>query len=112
MNLKKAGYKLLTYLPGVGLIAYSIKEYKTRKEKSPWYNIKDPKDRKALAIYPLEVGYFVLSLSWKIWLGNGIDTGEWNPLHYFKSEKNIKKTEKPIEKKSLEDSIKYYDLLK
>ncbi|MCX6750679.1 MAG: hypothetical protein NTZ83_04435 [Candidatus Pacearchaeota archaeon] len=116
MNWKRVGYKLLTYTPGVGLIAYGIKEYKTRKGKSPWYNIKDSKDRRALGVYPLEVGYFALALSWKVWLGNGIATGEWNPFKYFDSKprteqiENLskkdksKKSQKPCE---LEKTIDY-----
>lgn len=113
MDFKKAGYKLLTYLPIVGLVAYSIKERKTRKGKPfPYYDLRKKEDLKAIGIYALEIGYSVFAIGWKVYLGNGIATGEWNPLNYFKSEKDLKRTEKVIEKKSLEKTLNYNDFLK
>jgi hypothetical protein len=115
MDFKKAGYKLLTYVPGVGLVAYGIKEYKTRKNKSPWYDIRKSGDRKALGIYGLEIGWFALAISWKLWLGNGIATGEWNPLKYFDSKQKTEQVEKipKREKNNLENkTLNYYELSK
>jgi hypothetical protein len=119
MNWKRVGYKLLTYTPGVGLIAYGAKEIKTRKGKNPWYDIRISEDRKALGVYAIEIGWFALALSWKVWLGNGIATGEWNPLKYFDSKSKTeqvedlsKKDRKAERKGKLEKTIDYQELVK
>lgn len=105
MKLKK----FLDYIPGVGLISYSVKEYRARKGKSPMYNIKETHDRRALGIYALEVGYFAFALSWKVYAGNVIATGDWNPIHMFSKQK----IENSVEKKNnLEKTIDYEKALK
>jgi hypothetical protein len=110
MDWKKVPY----YIPGVGLATHTIKEYKTRKGRNPWYNLKESKDRKALRLYAIEIGYFALALSWKVWLGNGIATGEWNPLKYFDSKpkteqvEDLSKKDKKLKKlNNLEKNLNY-----
>jgi hypothetical protein len=118
MNLKKIGYKILTYLPGVGLAAYSVKEYKSRKGKNPAYNLKESKDRRALGVYALETGYLALAIAWKIYVGNGIATGDWNPFDSnLKQEKEhmnkVMKENKKINKENyLEKTVNYKELIK
>lgn len=105
MKLKK----FLDYIPGVGLISYGVKEYKTRKGKKPMYDIKKAHDRRALGIYALEVGYFAFALSWKVYAGNVIATGDWNPFHIFSKQKTENTAEK---KKNLEKTINYEEVSK
>jgi len=108
MDLKK----ILYWIPGVGLINHVVKEYKTRRGKRPIYNLKEPHDRRALGMYAIEAGYFALAISWKVWLGNGIATGEWNPFKYNK-ENIIEKEGRNLEKgNKLEKTINYEELLK
>jgi hypothetical protein len=113
MDFKKAGYKLLTYLPGVGLIAYGAKEIKTRKGKSPWYNLKEGKDRKALGVYALEVAYLAYALSWKVYVGKGVATGNWNPFKFNDKDKT-EQVEGVLDKKkkNLEKCVDYQELVK
>jgi hypothetical protein len=101
--------KTLYYLPGIGLATHAIREYKTRKGKRPVYDIVNEKDRKALGIYVLETGLLALGIAWKVYLGNGIATGEWNPFKYNSKEKIEKNVEN---KKNLEKAVKYEDILK
>jgi hypothetical protein len=108
MNLKKALY----YLPGVGLAAHAVKEYKTRKGKRPWYNIMESRDRKALGMYALETGYLAFAIAWKVYVGNGLVTGEWNPLKSIDNMGENKKERKLERKNELEKTINYEDLLK
>jgi hypothetical protein len=82
MNWKK----LLYYVPGVGLATHAINEYKTRKGQHHWYDIREAKDRKALGMYAVETGLFAFAIAWKVYFGNGIVTGEWNPKSYFKKD--------------------------
>lgn len=110
MNFKKIGYKILTYIPGVGLIAYGVKEIKTRKGKSPWYDIGKPEDRKALGVYALEVGYFALAIAWKVYVGKGLATHNWNPFDF--SPKDKTEQIKSIPENKLEKAINYEKLLK
>jgi len=105
MNWKK----LLYYVPGVGFVAHTIREYKTRKGKNPWYNLKDSKDRKALGIYALEVSYFAFALLWKVYVGNGIATRDWNPFHLVSKDKIERTTEK---ESNLEKTIMYEEVKK
>jgi len=87
MNWKKIPY----YLPGVGLVTHTLKEYKNRKDKRPWYNLKDSKDRRALGIYFLETSYLTFAILSKIYLGSyigkGFTTGDWSPLNLNFKEK-------------------------
>jgi hypothetical protein len=111
MNWKK----LLYYVPGVGLATHAIKEYKTRKGQRPWYDIREAKDRKALGMYAVETGLLVFAISWKVWLGNGIATKEWNPINQFKNytEKRVERKERRLEKKNeLEKNVYYDELVK
>jgi hypothetical protein len=96
----------------VGLISHTLSEIKKRKGKNPVYNIKEPNDRKALGMYALEAGYLAFAIAWKVYVGNGLVTGEWNPLKY-KNENIIEKERKNLEKgNKLEKTINYEDLLK
>ncbi len=64
MNWKK----ILSYIPGVGLIAHGISEYKIRKEKSfPYYNLEKPEDKKAIKTFGIQTAY--LTVPWIIKLG-------------------------------------------
>jgi hypothetical protein len=110
--------KLLYYIPGVGLANHAIKEYKTRRGKRPVYDLKESHDRRALGVYAIEVGYFALALSWKVYVGNGIATKEWNPLNQIKNytekrERNIERKERNMgEQNTLEKTINYDKILK
>ena len=107
MNWKK----LLYYVPGVGLATHAIKEYKTRKDQRPWYDIREAKDRKALRVYAIETGYLAFAIAWKVWLGDGIATKEWNPIQQIRN--YTEKRERRLEKKNvLEKTIHYEELVK
>ena len=100
--------KIPDYIPGVGLVSYGIREYKARKGKFPWYNLKESKDRKALGVYALEIGYLAFALSWKFYLGKSVATGNWNPFEFNPKDKTELINEK---KNSLEKSINYEEIL-
>ena len=107
--------KGLYYVPGVGLATHAIKEYKTRKGQRPWYDIREARDRKALGMYAVETGLLAFAVSWKVWLGNGIATKEWNPINQFRNytEKREKNIDKRLERKcELEKTVHYEELLK
>jgi hypothetical protein len=115
MDFKKIGYKILTYIPGVGLAAYSIKQYKTRKGKSfPYYDLRKKEDLKALGGYALEVGWFALAIGWKVYFGNGIATKEWNIINQFKNYTEKREERKTDLKKdsNLEKTVNYEELLR
>lgn len=108
MDLKK----ILYWIPGVGLVNHGIKEYKTRKGKRPIYNLKEPHDRKALGMYAIETGYLAFAIAWKVYVGNGIATGEWNPFKYSKGNV-IERIERKLEKQNeLEKTIHYEEIFK
>jgi hypothetical protein len=109
MNWKKIPY----YLPGVGLVTHTIREIKERKGRRPIYNIKDPKDIRALSNYILQTGYLTLAILSKVYIGSyigkGVSTGNWHPFH-FNSKSKI---EKIMEKKNnLGKTANYEELLK
>jgi hypothetical protein len=126
MNWKKIGNytlkilkKVPYYVPGVGLGTHIYREIKERKGKGrPWYNLKESKDRRALGNYILQTGYLTLAVSWKVWLGNGIATGEWNPFHLISKDKieqveEIPKKNKKVGRQNkLEKTIDYEESLK
>jgi hypothetical protein len=118
MSWEKVKYymkKGLYYVPGVGLGIHIVREYRTRKGKHPWYNLREAKDRKALGMYAIETAYFTFAITSKVWLGDGIATKEWNPIHQFKNytEKREKNIERRLERKNeLEKTVHYEELLK
>lgn len=109
--------KIFDYAPGVGLVTHTVREYKSRKGKSPWYNLKEPKDRKALVSYVVQTGYIALAIGWKIYagsyLGKGISTGDWHPFRFNSKDKIEQKIENNVNKENnLEKTINYEELLK
>lgn len=109
--------KILDYTPGVGLVSHTMREYKSRKGKKPWYNLKEPQDRKALVSYVVQTGYIALAIGWKIYagsyLGKGINTGDWHPFRFDSKDKVEQKIqEKENKEKDLEKIINYQELLK
>lgn len=113
MNWKKIPY----YLPGVGLVTHTLKEYKNRKNKSPWYNLRESKDRRALGVYFLETGYLTFAILSKIYLGSyigkGVTTGNWNPLNLNFKQKTEQIQENTNKKENnLEKTINYEDISK
>ena len=106
--------------PVVGLITHTVREYRARKGKSPWYNLKEPQDRKALVSYFVQTGYIALAIGWKIYAGSyvskGVGTGNWHPFKFDsknKIEKIIEEDSSDIRKKNnLEKTINYEELLK
>jgi hypothetical protein len=111
MSWKKA----LNYVPGVGLVSYSINEIKKRKGKRPIYNIKDKRDLMDLGKYVVQVGYLtsaiVLKFAIAYYVHQGISKGEWNPLKVieeYREEKVIKQKEHDLKKENkLEKTIEY-----
>lgn len=108
--------KILDYTPGVGLVSHAMREYKSRKGKKPWYNLKESQDRKALVSYVVQTGYIALAIGWKIYagsyLGKGINTGDWNPFRFDSKDKLEQKIqEKEVKEKDLEKIINYQDIL-
>lgn len=105
MNWKKIPY----YIPGVGLATHTVREYKLRKGKNPWYNLKEPRDRKALANYLVQVGYLSFAILWKVYvgsyLGKGINTGDWHPFRFDSKNETELNIEDKIES-TIEDKIK------
>ncbi len=96
--------KILDYTPGVGLVTHTVREYKSRKGKKPWYNLKESKDRKALVSYVVQTGYIALAIGWKVYagsyLGKGISTGDWNPFRFDSKEKVEKIIQEKTDKKN------------
>lgn len=112
-DVKGILYFLMEGIPGVGLVAYCVKEYKTRKDKTPVYNLKKPEDRRALKVYALETGYLALAIAWKVYVGNGLITNDWFPFDNFKGKTEKINEIKGKEKNNLENkALNYYDLLK
>lgn len=111
MNWKKVPY----YIPGVGLVTHTLREYKSRRGKKPWYNLKNSQDRKALSNYFVQAGYLSFAILWKVYagsyLGKGISTGNWHPFRFNEKNKN-EQVNKLVEKKSLEKTLDYYEVLK
>jgi hypothetical protein len=103
-------YPITQIIPGVGLGAHYIKERRERKGKHPWYNLKETKDRKALGVYVLEAGYLAFAISWKLYVGHGLITKEWNPFKYSK-DKTIQIKERKLEREcTLEKTIQYEEI--
>lgn len=98
MNWKKVPY----YIPLIGLIYHAWNERKERKGKKPIYNIKDPKDRKALGKYAFQICYlgiiWPLKIAGGLYVHQGISTGEWNPIKSVK-EIVVERREKSLERK-------------
>jgi hypothetical protein len=114
-DIKGILYSLMEGIPGVGLVAYGIREYKTRKGKIPLYSLKKPEDRRALKVLALEAGYFALAVGWKFYVGNGIITKDWFPFDNSKSKTeqvdNLSRKDKKLERKGkLEKTIDYEKL--
>jgi len=110
------------FLPGVGLIYHIKHERKERKDKKPMYNIRNPKDLKALGNYALQTGYLIFALFKTVSTGylvyQGVSKGEWNPVNYFKNPIGKIKTDSleinqeiKMENK-LEKTIRYEEILK
>ena len=115
MDLEKVKYyakKGLYYVPGVGLGAHYIKERRERKGKLPWYDIREAKDRKALGVYAVEIGYFALAVSWKVYVGNGIATGNWPPFKYSRDREMHKKELEMRKESVLEKTIHFDEIIK
>lgn len=111
MNWKKIPY----YIPGVGLATHTIKEYKSRRGKNPWYNLNKSEDRRALANYFVQAGYLSFAILWKVYagsyLGKGINTGDWHPFRFNSKNKVELKVEDKIKKSSdLERTLNFEDI--
>jgi hypothetical protein len=108
--------KIWDYIPGVGLVTHTVREYKSRKGKNPGYNLKESKDRKALVSYIVQTGYIALAIGWKIYagsyLGKGLSTGDWHPFKFDSKEKTEQIQKDTLKKKNLEKTIGYEELLK
>lgn len=111
MDWKKVPY----YIPGVGLVAHTIREYKSRKGKKPIYNIRDKRDMKALGNYLIQTAYLTFAISSKAivvgYVHQGISTGDWNPFKYFK-ENTMEKKQEVKKENNLEKTITYEEILK
>ena len=122
MGLKKIMSKVPYYLPGVGLAVHTIKEYKSRRGRNPWYNVRESKDRRALANYVVQTGYLTLAILWKVYLGSyvgkAINTGDWHPFRFneeLKTEKfqETRNIDKKLEKeRNLEKNIYLEEIIK
>lgn len=101
MNWKK----LLYWVPGVGLATHIIKEYKTRKGKRPMYDLKETSDRRALGVYAIETGYLAFAILWKVYVGNGLATGNWPPFYTNSKDKKEIKYEESKKENKLEKEV-------
>jgi len=115
MNWKK----ILSYIPGVGLVAHTLREIKERKEKPfPYYSLEKPEDKKAIKTFGIQTAY--LTVPWIIKLGllklallyyNG-NSGKEQNKYQDKKIDSLEINRKIKNENQLEKTINYEELLK